>query len=375
MERKSASRIVGILGVLLVIFGAAWMAANRRAPDDSLYCGLFFLCAGAAGAAARKNGFVQGFVVTCASIAFIWIIGEAGTRIYIRSYQGNYLGESFREVSNPKIIYEFKPGARYADGTVNSSGFWDREFPEKKPAGVYRIAVLGDSVTAMDEFYKTMYAKQLENMLNACGAPVRYETLNFGVPGYNTIQEVETFRTKALKYDPDMVVLGYVLNDPYPGQALVRMTSGHSKFISNIEQRSRISFLFRRRFGNYVEDSLAAMHSDPEAWDTVVVRGFKELKKLTEDKKIPVVVVIFPLLNSFDSPVSEAIYKKVAAEARRNGFEAIILLPAFKKGHTSKDIIRHPSDIMHPNIIGHKIAGEQIYSRMSKYWKCGSAGR
>ena len=38
--------------------------------------------------------------------------------------------------------------------------------------------------------------------------------LNFGVPGYNTVQEVALLRYKALKWKPRIIILGYILNDP-----------------------------------------------------------------------------------------------------------------------------------------------------------------
>jgi hypothetical protein len=39
------------------------------------------------------------------------------------------------------------------------------------------------------------------------------EVLNFGVSGYETEQEVEFFKTGGLKYRPDVVIVGYSIND------------------------------------------------------------------------------------------------------------------------------------------------------------------
>ena len=38
--------------------------------------------------------------------------------------------------------------------------------------------------------------------------------LNFGVTGYNITQVVERLRTLGLRYEPDLLLYGYVLNDP-----------------------------------------------------------------------------------------------------------------------------------------------------------------
>ena len=42
--------------------------------------------------------------------------------------------------------------------------------------------------------------------------------MNAAVPGYNTVNEVETLKTRLLAYDPDVVIVDYVSNDLYvPG--------------------------------------------------------------------------------------------------------------------------------------------------------------
>jgi lysophospholipase L1-like esterase len=102
------------------------------------------------------------------------------------------------------------------EGKANSLGFRDREHAVAKPAGVYRILVLGDSIVQGLSVAnrEDLFTSVLERELDA-DAPGRFEVLNFGVSGYNTQQEVETLRDKGLRYSPDLVVLAYCLNDTY----------------------------------------------------------------------------------------------------------------------------------------------------------------
>ena len=60
--------------------------------------------------------------------------------------------------------------------------------------------MLGDSETlsVMLEGSHTL-AAQLENLLNQKLSSLHYEVLNFGVEGYNTLQELEQFKAKGLK--------------------------------------------------------------------------------------------------------------------------------------------------------------------------------
>jgi hypothetical protein len=53
----------------------------------------------------------------------------------------------------------------------------------------------------------------LERRLNREHPASAWEVLNTAVPGYNAVMEVETLKTKVLKYRPDLVVYGFCPND------------------------------------------------------------------------------------------------------------------------------------------------------------------
>ena len=82
-----------------------------------------------------------------------------------------------------------------------------RDYTSEKPPGV-RIVVLGDSFTfgegKQDE---EVWPVQLERQLDGT------EVLNFGVRGYGTDQQLLVLEEEALKYRPDVVVLGFFLED------------------------------------------------------------------------------------------------------------------------------------------------------------------
>ena len=50
-------------------------------------------------------------------------------------------------------------------------------------------------------------------MLGEMGGDGPVEVLSFGVPGYNLDQEIETLRSRALVYQPDVVIVAFCLND------------------------------------------------------------------------------------------------------------------------------------------------------------------
>lgn len=136
--------------------------------------------------------------------------------------------ENFQISPNPKIKFEFRPNFSTGDAggldhghagfVINSDGYRDREFSVAKPLGVIRIAALGDSTTAGNgtRDVQQTFPKVLERKLNAqdaSRAARRFEVMNMGVGGYQTLQAAELFRVKGIKYAPDIVLLTFCIND------------------------------------------------------------------------------------------------------------------------------------------------------------------
>ena len=160
------------------------------------------------------------FISTVLGIILIFSLGEVITRKLhlldrILPYKENLV---YKPSKIKGLFYELKPDININRmGTViktNLKGLRDYEFPEKKPEGVFRIIVLGDSITeghAID--IESTYPKKLEKLLNK-GKPTRkHEVINCGVTGYNTFQELIFLKEKGIKYQPDLVIVGFCPND------------------------------------------------------------------------------------------------------------------------------------------------------------------
>jgi lysophospholipase L1-like esterase len=95
--------------------------------------------------------------------------------------------------------------------SMNDKGFVDRHHSVLKPKGVTRIVFLGDSFTVGFGLPKeARFADLIMNHL-----PSNYEGINMGMWGYSTDQELLVFKEKALKYEPDIVILSMFLDDLY----------------------------------------------------------------------------------------------------------------------------------------------------------------
>jgi lysophospholipase L1-like esterase len=126
-----------------------------------------------------------------------------------------------RVVGAPWGLRYNEPGADYrhksADGSfrfrINAQGMRaDRDYAYMKPAGVKRIVSLGDSFTVGYEVQvEECFSSVLERELKEFGYNV--EVLNAGVSGFSNAEEVLYFERELIKYDPDLVLLSFFVND------------------------------------------------------------------------------------------------------------------------------------------------------------------
>lgn len=120
-----------------------------------------------------------------------------------------------RHIAGKKVVWRLEG---YSNENLSSQGLRDREHALKKPAGVYRIALLGDSATeGMQVALDKTYGSVLEKMLNDRKAEERngktIEVLNFGCSSYSNGQEMLQLEKQVKPFEPDLVILMYNRGD------------------------------------------------------------------------------------------------------------------------------------------------------------------
>jgi lysophospholipase L1-like esterase len=125
----------------------------------------------------------------------------------------------FPELQELRSVYGLdRPNVRALNAgalfETNAQGLRGRERTLAKPDGVFRIAVVGDSVSmGWGVLEEDTYAARLERALAARDRGARYEVINFGLAGLDARGAVDRFHERALPFDPDLVVYGFTLND------------------------------------------------------------------------------------------------------------------------------------------------------------------
>jgi len=100
---------------------------------------------------------------------------------------------------------------------INSRGLREREIPPEKPAGTYRVLVLGDSfVEGAQVPVEDTITRKLEQRLAAemPGRPV--QVINAGNAGFGTAQELLFLDNDGRTYQPDLVILVYFIDNDLP---------------------------------------------------------------------------------------------------------------------------------------------------------------
>lgn len=277
--------------------------------------------------------------------------------------------------------YELVPGSA---GDVNSFGMRDREYSLKKPRGVYRILVLGDSITEWGK-----WSDYLESALNEEG---NYEVLNCAVAGWNLFQYHEYIKHKALQYEPDMILIGFCLNDIpdafdvkslYAGSKdtmttsfNVKMNSPGASLYATLHvnpyffQRSALYRLYVMR---YVAGKAGQLdgNNDP----LTALKLLEDMKKMFHG---PVCGVVFPFIKPLDEydrhgtkeldiRAEKGFYTETMDVLGKAGLPILDLTPVFN-GY-GKDIYRFRHDThdqVHFNDDGNRIIAFQVHAWLNR---------
>ncbi len=91
---------------------------------------------------------------------------------------------------------------------MNRWGMRDKDYERTKPAGTFRVALMGDSYAVglgipPDSTWESLVEARLD--ANPPAGFQRAEILNFSVGGYRTMQRVWAMESKALAFEPDAV--------------------------------------------------------------------------------------------------------------------------------------------------------------------------
>jgi len=275
-------------------------------------------------------------------------------------------GGAYQSTDDPRLPYAPVAGR----GHFNAHGMRDRLRDGRPLLEAPRAVAIGDSILfGGGSPVSKIFTSRLEDKLRAHDPRLRgAEVWNMGVPGYDTINAVAHFERSGLRLAPDLVILGYCINDKVTQSSELRELARHPRRREQARLRSLMAkhamakselvrlFLFHTQ----PDEPPAERHSPAPPPYGNVQQGFARLGELARTHGFGVAVVIFPFLEPFTRYKHGEDHRRVARMARQHGFEVLDLLPSFRNTFRD-DAIRlrvHRHDRLHLNAEAHEHAAK-----------------
>ncbi len=290
--------------------------------------------------------------------AFAALVSEARAR-----FREAGAGADRIEITDDVLLrYRYRPGATVHIGPhhdaplrVNEFGLLDTEHVLPKPNDVFRIVVLTGSIANDGAIpFEDRFFRRLEGQLaGAVRDGRKVETINVSCEGYNTAQEVRLLEKVGLRYEPDLVIVAYMLTS-------AAIQNGAYRRIGN----SFFLFRFLPMVAVAQTGSICSMFApfhDSYTFDLIVRNSLERLDLLRRLHGFRVLVAVLPVVEEYGDPVCSRLYDKVVGVAHDVGFETVRVADAFKgepASHFAKPGNR--GDVCHPNSEGHRRIGDSI---------------
>ena len=275
------------------------------------------------------------------TLFFIGLIGELGVRLVADDGMQFDLemwkyARDVKVPSNNSLVGHEHGANRRAklmgvDFVTNSHGLRDREFSFDHTTDILRIEMLGNSLTVgWGVPFESTFPKQLERLYAKEG--IKAEVINTGVGNWNTTQEVQYFLTKGYRYQPDIVVLNYFVNDaePIPQSRPISLIMRHCYvcvFLTGRADTVLRQYSARQNWKDYYL-SLYDQGNGP-GW-LVAKAAIKRLSDYCKAKRIVLVIANLPELHDVQNYQFGTITELVQEAARENDVPFVDLLPDLK---------------------------------------------
>jgi lysophospholipase L1-like esterase len=269
---------------------------------------------------------------------------------------------------DPEMSHQHRPNSHAfllgADVQINSLGLRDNEISTNKPPGTYRVVVLGDSTTfGWGVHFEETYPKLLEKSFNTNPPSAQwkiYEVINTGIGNYNTAQEVASLKDRWLALNPDMILIGWYINDAEPTPKPSRNWIAYHSY-GYVWLTSQFDSLLRNVGVNktYKEYYNGLYADDQPGWKKSQ-NAFAELAQICRDRKIPLKIVLIPELHSLSGDYEfKHIDDLIRAVGATNGVEVLDLIDAFPASGDPKQFWASPEDA-HPNDKANELMAAKI---------------
>ncbi|MBS3156794.1 hypothetical protein J4442_01310 [Candidatus Woesearchaeota archaeon] len=332
---------------------------------------------------------------------------NSATGIYLNS---NTKGWAFKP--NAETIFEENIDNKEFSQHVkiNSKGLRDYEYKYKKPNGTFRIIMIGNSIIAgLEVPLDSTFENILEVKLGE-----DYEVLNLAVKAYENQQEIIHLEEEGFKYNPDLIIFNFYTGYDFLKNARSNLyTLEGDKLVKNkiperkltnlrnfLSRKSSLYNLLSNLKGEYIKGNNLPENRTVEIYQILKKEEFREtnfkpeitnftllnLKKLTKEKNIPLIITIIPMKEQVDKgKLKEAIQTHGMKEEQLDidwsiryieewgkieSIPIINLQPKMKEKNINNSLYFDVAS--HLTVEGHKVVGEILHERLISYFQSNS---
>lgn len=290
-------------------------------------------------------------------------------------------------------LFDLRPGAegRISDMgdafyRINADGLRDAVYVRPKPEGVFRVVVLGDSVSfgyGVEE--AEAYPQVLEESLSELLPDFPIEIINLGVGGYNAYNEARLLEGIGRSYEPDLVLVQFCINDlndptihfdaqtrialsaipdaafPDPSQrrGSAQLPSGMSRWCRASKLCAAVQDIWLSRAAPEFDDQarrdavISIEAADRPEWAWLEAR-YREMESASNGIGASFAVLAFPYQKQLAEQSPHPVQAQLATMGRKHSWLVIDPLPAFQEAHAEGTPLF--TDWWHPTAAGHRIA-------------------
>ena len=310
---------------------------------------------------------------------FLLLAGLVGLEVFARFVYGKptmhfglemwkYAKNLKMRAADPEMAHQHRPNSRAfllgADVQINSLGLRNPEITTNKPPATYRIVVLGDSTTfGWGVHTEKAYPLLLEQSFNANPPSAQwknYEVINTGIGNYNTAQEVASLKDKWLALDPDMILIGWYINDAEPTPRPSRNWIAYHSY-GYVWLSSQFDGLLRNVGANKTyKEYYNGLYADEQPGWKKSQAAFAELAQICRSRNIPLKIVLIPELHTLSgNDEFKHIEDLIRGVGAANNVEVINLMDAFPASGDPKQFWASPEDA-HPNDQANELMAAKI---------------
>ena len=256
---------------------------------------------------------------------------------------------------------------------LNSWGFREREIDLEKPEGIYRIAVIGDSITfgqgvGIDYRFTNLLEEDLNDRKN------RYQLLNFGQRRAETVDHLRFLNEIILETDPDYILLQWYTNDveghdksgrPGPRTLIPIEIRENSAFFTLINiQLNRVQRWLG--FTGSYEDYMINPFSDPYSPSSLEARqALQEFITTAKEKRLPLGIVLY----AAHDPELDFLADRVLALCEKESLTCPHLGSMFEEYKDDPTQLWAGKFDSHPGILAHRIIADRLMESFEEEWE------